>query len=1175
MAEPRHIKVTHYIILIALILAAAGVARADRSSIRIYTTVDGLAHNRISGITRDSRGFLWFCTGDGLCRFDGSRFTNYTIDDGLPTTSINYLLETRDGTYWIATNGGGIVRLNSTTGPRAISQSQSQPRFTVYPIGKQAVSNRVNVLYEDSTGVLWVGTDGGLFRMDKANGEPEFHNAELQIPSRPDLSVQVWSIVEGKDGSIWFATKYGLVHRLASGRMIHYQVQPGKTDDTVLSLLEDSEDNLWFAHGPAVIVFHPQTNLELQTQPGQSLKVEPAHRYLIGDTPDSRVRNLFRSSSGRIWASDAGRGLSVFDGTDFQPYPMDQLLDSGPIGEDRNGNLWLGTESGAYRIAMQGFTTFDSNDGLGSRVSSVFEGNSGELYVVGKWQISRLDGNRFVTVNLNLPRSVTDTFWRASGNLIVQDRAGEWWVGTRVGLYRFAKVNRIEELATARPKAVYTTKDGLADDDLTRLFEDSRGDIWLAGFSTVREVVTRWERATESFHRYSEADGLRPFIRPNSFCEDREGDIWFAFDEGGLARYRAGRFTLLNETQGIRSGSIIGLYIDRLGRLWFTHSRDGALYRIDNTQAMPPGLVAYTRNEGLSTHRLSFIAGDSRGSIFVVNSRGIDKLDPKTGYIIHYTSSDGLGNGQILNAFGDRQDNLWFATTKGLLRLIPRPDRDLPSPTILIDSLRVAGNAYHLSELGEKEISGLEIEPTQNQISIDFFALSFGAGESLRYQYQLEGADSDWSAPSDQRTANYPNLTPGSYRFLVRAIGANGAVSENPAVVAFRILPPVWKRWWFLALAGLLVSSVVFAFARSRIARLKEARESDRRFRTLAETASDAIITIDAESRIVLVNQAAERVFGYSTAEMLGKELTMLMPEYLRRLHRAGFARYKETGKRHITWQAVELPGLHKNGSEIPLELSFGEFTKDDRRFFTGIARDITERKRAEQERKEAEEALRRSREERLAELERVRRRIATDLHDDIGSSLTQISLLSEVMRTRVDGESSQLSEPLRMIGRASRELVDAMSDIVWAINPQKDHLSDLTLRMRRFASDVFTARNIKFSLREPDEEQDIRLGANLRREVFLIFKESINNMVRHSDCTEASIEFQIAGGRLALEVRDNGKGFDTSHDADGHGLMSMRARAKDIGGKLEIVSNSNQGTTVSLEIGLDGQGRD
>src|SRR5262249_11030739 len=146
----------------------------------------------------------------------------------------------------------------------------------------------------------------------------------------------------------------------------------------------------------------------------------------------------------------------------------------------------------------------------------------------------------------------------------------------------------------------------------------------------------------------------------------------------------------------------------------------------------------------------------------------------------------------------------------------------------------------------------------------------------------------------------------------------------------------------------------------------------------------------DEASTIIFVNPAAEQVFGYSMAEMVGADLTMLMPEYLRHLHHAGLSRYRETGQRHISWEAIELPGLHQSGREIPLEISFGEFTRAGQRYFTGIARDITERKRAD-------EALRRSREERLAELERVRRRIATDLHDDIGSSLTQISILSEV----------------------------------------------------------------------------------------------------------------------------------------------------------------------------------
>ncbi len=118
--------------------------------------------------------------------------------------------------------------------------------------------------------------------------------------------------------------------------------------------------------------------------------------------------------------------------------------------------------------------------------------------------------------------------------------------------------------------------------------------------------------------------------------------------------------------------------------------------------------------------------------------------------------------------------------------------------------------------------------------------------------------------------------------------------------------------------------------------------------RIIAETASEAIITINVDSRIVFVNQAAVRIFGYPMEEMLGAELTMLMPEYLRHLHRQGFGNYLETGQKHISWVAVEMPGLHKSGREIALELSFGEFQKDGQRFFTGIVRDVTKRKQAE-----------------------------------------------------------------------------------------------------------------------------------------------------------------------------------------------------------------------------------
>jgi PAS domain S-box-containing protein len=123
-------------------------------------------------------------------------------------------------------------------------------------------------------------------------------------------------------------------------------------------------------------------------------------------------------------------------------------------------------------------------------------------------------------------------------------------------------------------------------------------------------------------------------------------------------------------------------------------------------------------------------------------------------------------------------------------------------------------------------------------------------------------------------------------------------------------------------------------------------RESEEHYRAVAEAATDAIITIDSDSTILVVNPAAERIFGYSSEEMIGQQLTMLMPEYLRHLHKSGITRYVETGRKHIGWAAVQLPGLHKSGSEIPLEISFAEFTNDGQRFFTGIARDISERKR-------------------------------------------------------------------------------------------------------------------------------------------------------------------------------------------------------------------------------------
>jgi signal transduction histidine kinase len=145
------------------------------------------------------------------------------------------------------------------------------------------------------------------------------------------------------------------------------------------------------------------------------------------------------------------------------------------------------------------------------------------------------------------------------------------------------------------------------------------------------------------------------------------------------------------------------------------------------------------------------------------------------------------------------------------------------------------------------------------------------------------------------------------------------------------------------------------------------------------------------------------------------------------------------------------------------------------------------------------------------------------------------------------------------------------MSEIVWAMNPQRDQLADLVRRMRRFASDIFEARGIEFEFRAPAAESNLPLRSDLRRQVYLIFKEAINNSVRHSKCTRVDLVLSAEKGELFLKISDNGCGLRESQSesdgGQGHGLKNMRKRALDLKGTLEIASLPGGGTEILLRV--------
>lgn len=157
-------------------------------------------------------------------------------------------------------------------------------------------------LFEDHAGTIWAGTDGGLFRLNAAQGDQEFHPVELGLTAHADLSVQVCDFVEDDDGSLWIGTKFGLLHRLPDGRMVHYSVEPSKASDTVVALVKDNDGNLWMTHHTGVIVCKIPASAQAQAARGESLPLPaPVRRYTTADgLGGNQTVALFKSATGRI-----------------------------------------------------------------------------------------------------------------------------------------------------------------------------------------------------------------------------------------------------------------------------------------------------------------------------------------------------------------------------------------------------------------------------------------------------------------------------------------------------------------------------------------------------------------------------------------------------------------------------------------------------------------------------------------------------------------------------------------------------------------------------------------------------------------------------------------------------------------------------------------------------------
>jgi len=991
------------------------VAHAQEYQLRHYGVADGLAHGAVHSILQDRKGYLWFSTREGLSRFDGYSFVNYGERDGLDQQLINDVLEDRQGRIWVATNGSGVALFVGDDHERSATKFK---RFLIVNRDEQNAKaiNSVNRLLIDSQDSLWAMTDGGLYRASLADDGLKF--AALGVELVPDS----YAALEDTHGRVWFGAGSRLIE-ISGGKVIDHGFAHGEStpSQTVLikSILEDRAGRILVASVKGLYQFIPGTSHDQGDQ---------WRRLPLTLRPNQNIIAALIDSAGDLYVATRAGLIKQREGQSQIEINRNSLgsFNIYTLAEDRNRNIWISAWArGVYKLSGEMIASYKQEDGTNLSAADVVEEDGvlkavffdGSIVAFSTGALKRSDA-------LEYPPSLDHSIqiWRDKG---------AWWSGWLSGHFiRFRQPFIRLKDGRAMPLAALASAPDL-EKGIT-FYEDQKGALWVNSKSS-----GKIRRATFSPKGQIVFEDIAGDFKIIGYGEqiigDKSGSIWLATAER-LCRIREHQFSCLSPTAGLPEIDPRSLFVDSRGWLWIGHRHRGVSVTQD-PGAENPTFTNYANNNGLSSDTAWALTEDFAGQVYVGTGKGLSRFDPRNNTWQNFSSKDGLARDEITSFYRDRQGMIWIAAD-GVTRFDPRAEHPATEPPpIYISHVNVSGEDLNLPETGTNVMAPMQLAASRNNLTIDFVGVQFQGEDTLLYQHRLEGADSDWTAPTKSRSVNYASLSAGSYRFLVRAINRAGLVSP-PAIFEFRILRPFYLRWWFLTLALLVVVSIASSLYRFRLRQL-------------------------------------------------------------------------------------------------------------------------------------------------LA-LERVRTRIATDLHDDIGASLSRMAILSEVVRQQNNGGSQESQGRLAEIASSARELVDSMSDIVWSIDPRRDDLGHVVTRLRQFGSDVFEARGIAWELQVAPELERIKLRPEQRRDIFLICKEALNNVARHAECQHARLSLRVLGPQILVEIHDDGRGFvvpagnaaQAGRGRGGHGLVNMQIRAARLGADFGITSDPGQGTNLRLSIPRHGRVR-
>ncbi len=995
----------------------------------------------------------------------------------------------------------------------------SSPLFDRITADQGLPSSVVNSIIQDQFGFMWFATMEGLCRYDGYDMKV-FQNDPGDSTSLSDKTA--WSVFEDSKGWLWVATFKGGLNRFdrVTERFTRFVSKEHDSttipSNSVLSLYEDSRGTFWVGtYGGGLCILDRVTGLVTRMQLDKGRPLSPRDAY---------IRSIFEYPDGKLWIGTA-QALFKLDLTTRQIETYSHLESDknsitagsvGPITPDGHGNVWIGTTGGLNRMnpATGEVTRFVhsrlKNSLVHDRVFALRFDNHGLLW------IGTLGGG----ISIFYPRTETFTSLKSESDnehtlsdddvrTLFLDRAGAFWVGTTNG--GVCKLN-IEQkqfkFIPNKPGNQFLLSGGIVQ----AVLEDRRGNLWVGSQSgglfrraTGNQQFTHLpgndEQAGGISHRYV-----------TKIIEDYQGIIWIGTYGGGLNSLDplSGTNKLFqpspDDPTGLTSYDISDLYEDHEHVLWVGTEASGLFRYNRRTESFTHFRRQQNDSTSLRNDRVRVIIEDHSGLLWIgTEGDGISVLNESRTSFHHFSNDPNdqttISNNLVYSLHQDASGTLWIGTASGLNKFNPETK----------SFARYFNEAEHASNYILAITSDSRGSLWLNTAS-GLVRFNTGTGEFRTYN-AADGLQGNEFSNASFQTKNGEIIVGGK----------NGLNIFLPDSIEDNQHPPA------IVLTDFKVFEKPFPLDSSVTTKKVINLSHDQNFISFAYAALDYSNPVD--------NLYAYTMEGFDNQWI-----------------EVGTRRYAtytnlNPGSYVFRVKASNSDGVwNDTGTAISLVVRPPYWQTWWFRILVvlvavGIIALLYNRRIAQ-----------------LLAIERMRVRIASDLHDDIGSSLGSIALLSDMVRTKSTlGETE--SQQLREISKSARHTAEALRDIVWVINPEHDKIDNLVLRMRDAANSMIRSDKVNFYCQSAKMAHVVDM--DFRRNILLIYKEILHNIIKHARAKTIDISIDETDSQFHLTIRDDGVGFDPSQPGPGHGMKTLTTRAGRLGGSVHIESARGKGTTV------------